>query len=111
MPVELHEGVPDRIRAMTLPPRSYRVRDAAEGLAVLGVVPDVNIVLRNDYQDAVGLGKGVTEFNPQGQAADEIRRLWTWVDKRVRASAIGDKRLAAVTSAKRPQVSKDAQAA
>src|SRR5215211_1277478 len=37
------------------PPRSYRVRDAAEGLAVLGVVPDVNIVLRNDYQDAIGL--------------------------------------------------------
>jgi len=92
------------------PPRSYRIRDAAEGLAVLGVVPDVNIVLRNDYQDAVGLGKGVTEFNPQGQAADEIRRLWTWVDKRVRAPVIGDKR-GPVTSAKRPQVSKDAKAA
>jgi chromosome partitioning protein len=92
------------------PPRSYRVRDAAEGLAVLGVVPDVNIVLRNDYQDAIGLGKGVTEFNPQGQAADEIRRLWAWVDKRVRAPAAADKR-AAATSAKRPRVSKDAQAA
>src|SRR5215213_9920190 len=59
------------------PPRSYRTRDAAEGLAVLGILPDVNIVLRNDYQDAIGLGKGVTEFNPTGQAADEVRRLWT----------------------------------
>jgi chromosome partitioning protein len=28
------------------PPRSYRVRDAADGLAVLGVLPDVNIVGR-----------------------------------------------------------------
>src|SRR5919112_5073860 len=88
------------------PPRSYRVRDPAEGLAVLGVVPDVNIVLRNDFQDAVGLGKGVTEFNPQGQAADEIRRLWTWMEKRVKATAGADKR-PAETAPKRPQVSRN----
>jgi chromosome partitioning protein len=92
------------------PPRSYRVRDAAEGLAVLGVVPDVNIVLRNDYQDAIGLGKGVTEFNPQGQAADEIRRLWTWMEKRVKATAGVDKRTAE-TAPKRPQVSRNVKAA
>ncbi len=72
------------------PPRSYRTRDAAEGLAVLGVLPDVNIVLRNDHQDAIGLGQGVTEFNPAGQAADEIRRLWTWVERRVK-SATGER--------------------
>ena len=65
------------------PARSYRVRDAAEGLIELGVLPDVNIVLRNDHQDALGLGLGVTEFNPNGQAADEIRRLWKWVAMRV----------------------------
>jgi chromosome partitioning protein len=64
------------------PPRSYRVRDAADGLAVLGVLPDVNIVTRNDHQDALGMGQGVTEFNPTGQAASEIRRLWTWIEKR-----------------------------
>lgn len=68
------------------PPRSYRVRDAADGLAVLGVLPDVNIVARNDYQDAIGVGQGVTEFKPGGQAADEIRRLWAWVEKRTQAS-------------------------
>ncbi|SER02494.1 chromosome partitioning protein [Faunimonas pinastri] len=67
------------------PPRSYRVRDAAEGLAVLGILPDVNIVLRNDHQDAIGLGQGVTEFNPTGAAADEIRRLWSWMEKRAQA--------------------------
>jgi chromosome partitioning protein len=64
------------------PPRSYRVRDAADGLAVLGVLPDVNIVMRNDHQDALGMGQGVTEYNPTGQAASEIRRLWTWIEKR-----------------------------
>jgi chromosome partitioning protein len=64
------------------PPRSYRVRDAADGLAVLGVLPDVNVVMRNDHQDAIGLGQGVTEFNPGGQAAKEIRHLWTWIEKR-----------------------------
>ena len=64
------------------PPRSYRVRDAADGLAVLGVLPDVNIVTRNDHQDALGMGQGVTEYNPTGQAATEIRRLWTWIEKR-----------------------------
>jgi chromosome partitioning protein len=64
------------------PPRSYRVRDAADGLAVLGVLPDVNIVMRNDHQDAIGFSKGVTELNPKGAAAQEIRRLWTWIEKR-----------------------------
>ncbi len=64
------------------PPRSYRVRDAADGLTVLGVLPDVNIVMRNDHQDALGMGQGVTEYNPTGQAAAEIRRLWTWIEKR-----------------------------
>jgi chromosome partitioning protein len=68
------------------PPRSYRVRDATDGLTVLGVLPDVNIVMRNDHQDAIGLGQGVTEFNPTGQAAQEIRRLWSWIEKRMQVS-------------------------
>ena len=64
------------------PPRSYRVRDAADGLAVLGVLPDTNLVMRNDHQDALGLGQGVTEYNPSGMAANEIRSLWSWIAKR-----------------------------
>ncbi len=93
------------------PPRSYRIRDAAEGLAVLGVVPDVNIVLRNDHQDAIGMGKGVTELNPDGPAALEIRQLWSWIEKRMRSSVSTDKREPAATSSKRAQVSKNAKAA
>ncbi len=64
------------------PPRSYRVRDAADGLAVLGILPDVNIVARTDHQDAIGLGLGVTELNPKGQAAAEVRKLWSWIERR-----------------------------
>lgn len=66
------------------PPRSYRVRDTAEGLAVLGMIADTNIVARNDHQDAIGAGLGVTEFNPTGAAADEIRKLWAWVENRTK---------------------------
>jgi chromosome partitioning protein len=69
------------------PPRSYRVRDASDGLAALGMLADIAIVSRNDHQDAIGLGQGVTEFNAAGQAADEIRRLWAWVEKRVKGAA------------------------
>jgi chromosome partitioning protein len=67
------------------PPKSYRVRDTAEGLAVLGLISPVNVVMRNDHQDAIGMGQGVTEFNPTGPAAGEIRRLWDWVESRTKA--------------------------
>ena len=67
------------------PPRSYRVRDAADGLTLLGVLPDVTIVMRNDHQDAIGVGQGVTEFNSTGHAAHEIRKLWSWIAERLEA--------------------------
>ena len=59
-------------------------RDTAEGLKVLGMLAEVNIVMRNDHQDAMGTGQGVTELNPTGAAADEMRRLWAWVDNRTK---------------------------
>jgi len=37
------------------------------------------IVQRNDHQDALGAGFGVTEFAPDGKAAAEIYALWQWV--------------------------------
>jgi chromosome partitioning protein len=66
------------------PPKSYRVRDTAEGLKVLGMLAEVNVVMRNDHQDAIGAGQGVTEVNPEGAAADEMRRLWVWIDQRTK---------------------------
>ena len=65
------------------PPRGYRIREAAIGLSVLGMVAPVHIVSRNAYQDAQGLGLTVTEFEPEGKAAEEIRALWQWIEKKI----------------------------
>src|SRR4029453_3947324 len=65
------------------PPRSYRIREAENGLSVLGMVAPVHTVLRNAYQDALGAGLGVTEYEPEGRAAEEIRALWKWIAKKL----------------------------
>jgi chromosome partitioning protein len=72
------------------PPRSYRNREAEQGLSVLGMVCPVHIVLRNVYQDAQGAGLGVTEFEPDGKAAGEVRELWDWINKKIRKVKHGE---------------------
>src|ERR1700676_795625 len=63
------------------PARSYRVSEAAAALHAAGALALPFIVQRNDHQDALGAGLGITEFNSDGKAADEIRGLWQWVHK------------------------------
>jgi chromosome partitioning protein len=63
------------------PARSYRVSEAATALNAAGVLALPYIVLRNDHQDALGAGLGVTEYDPGGKAAEEIRGLWRWIWK------------------------------
>ena len=65
------------------PPRGYRIREAAKGLSVLGLVAPRHIVSRNAFQDAQGLGLAVTEFEPNGKAATEIRELWQWITQKL----------------------------
>lgn len=65
------------------PPRSYRNREAEKGLSVLGMVSPHHVVMRNAYQDAQGSGLGVTEFEPDGKAAQEIRELWKWISRKL----------------------------
>src|SRR5438128_1862237 len=50
------------------PPRGYRLSEAATSLNSLGVLALPFIVQRNDFQDALGAGLGVTEFAPEGKA-------------------------------------------
>ena len=38
------------------------------------------MVSRADYQDAIASGQGVTEYAPQGKAAEEARLLWRCID-------------------------------
>ncbi len=66
------------------PPRSYRIKEAENGLSVLGTVAPIYIVMRNTYQDAQGRGQGVTEYEPEGKAAEEIRQLWNWISKKIK---------------------------
>ena len=65
------------------PPRGYRPSEAAAALNTAGVLALPFIVQRNDHQDALGAGFAVTEFAPDGKAAQEIRGLWRWVWKKL----------------------------
>ena len=65
------------------PVRGFRISEARAGLSMLGMVAPVSIVSRNTHQDAYGAGLGVTEFEPDGKAAEEVRQLWTWLAGRL----------------------------
>lgn len=64
--------------------KSGRLADAAKALKLLGVLAQPMIALRADHQDAFALGLGVTEHDPAGKAAEEIRGLWQWVDSKAK---------------------------
>jgi chromosome partitioning protein len=64
--------------------RSARLTEAVSALRILGVMAEPPIAQRNDHQDAMGTGLGVTEYNTHGKAADEIRQLWAWVAKKMK---------------------------
>jgi chromosome partitioning protein len=76
------------------PNRSRRIDDAATSLGgaataldLSGLVAHPSITMLNDHQDALSKGLGVTEFAPAARSAEEIRCLWRWVEKRLRAIA------------------------
>jgi len=72
-------GKPGAFVLTQTPARGERVLEAATGLSGLGLVSPVKIVHRHAYQDAQGRGQGVTEFEPRGKAAEEVRLLWAWI--------------------------------
>ncbi len=81
------------------PIRGQRVGNAAIVLGdelsddLSGVVAQPYIVMRNDHQDALGLGLAVIEYAPAGKSADEIRGLWQWVETRLNAGVAADEPL------------------
>jgi len=60
------------------PPRGCRLSEAATSLNSLGVLALPYVGQRNDHQDALGSGLGVTEFAPQ-----DTRQLWRWVSEKL----------------------------
>ncbi len=63
--------------------QSARVRDGAEALEEMGALITPLILARVDYQEAARHGCGVTELNPSGAAAEEMRALWTSIRRRL----------------------------
>ena len=80
------QGLGDRL-ALVLnqcpPPPSPRTGLYAQQLAGLGMMAEPSLLQRVDHQDAIALGRGVTEHAPAGYAASEIRALWSWIDLRI----------------------------
>jgi chromosome partitioning protein len=76
------------------PIRGQRVSNAATVLsdeaALDGVLASPFIVMRNDHQDALGLGLAVVEYAPASKSADEVRGLWQWVDAKLNPVAVAD---------------------
>lgn len=62
-------------------PGNARAPEMAAGLRNFGRLLEPLIYNRLEYQDAYASGQGVTEFNPTGKGAAEIRALWRSIDK------------------------------
>jgi chromosome partitioning protein len=71
------------------PARGGRLSEAATSLNSLGHLALPYMVQRNDHQDALGAGLGVTEYAREGKASEEIVALWRWVLKRLVEGAVG----------------------
>jgi chromosome partitioning protein len=63
--------------------QTARVKDGVETLEEMGALISPLILSRVDYQEAARRGWGVTELNPSGAAAEEMRSLWTSIRRRL----------------------------
>jgi chromosome partitioning protein len=78
------------------PIRGQRVSNAATVLTEeaafdsSGLLAFPYIVMRNDHQDALGLGLAVVEYAPSSKSADEVRGLWQWVEAKLNAGVTAD---------------------
>ncbi|MGH6840331.1 MAG: AAA family ATPase [Methylocella sp.] len=58
------------------PPANQRVRESIAALESVGALLRPHIRARADFIEAARSGKGVTEVDPKGTAAQEMRDLW-----------------------------------
>lgn len=70
-------------------PHNSRAKDGARALEMMGGLVTPFISNRVDYQTAALTGQGVTELNPQGKAAEEIRDLWDSIKRRLKGQSHG----------------------
>jgi chromosome partitioning protein len=74
---------------------SQRVSDGAAALEAMGGLLRPLVGARVDYQEAARKGLGVTEVDPDGKAAEEMRQLWASLKHRIARGKSSDKRRAA----------------
>ena len=75
--------------------QSARIEDGAKALEAMGGLLTPLVSTRVDYQEAARHGLGVTELNPHGVAAEEMRDLWASMKRRVaRGKSTGVKKAA-----------------
>lgn len=67
--------------------RSGRASDAFRVLQLSGAVAGATLATRTDHVDALAQGLGVTERDPAGKAAAEIRELLAWLTQRMEGKA------------------------
>jgi chromosome partitioning protein len=63
--------------------QTTRVQEGAAALEAMGGLITPLVLTRVDYQEAARHGWGVTEINPHGAAAVEIKALWSSIKRRV----------------------------
>ena len=68
--------------------QTARVQDGVETLEEMGGLISPLILTRVDYQESARHGWGVTELNPYGAAAEEMRGLWQSVKRRLARARI-----------------------
>ena len=67
--------------------QSARIEEGVAALEAMGGLLSPLVLARVDYQEAARLGWGVTEFNPNGAAAGEMRSLWGSLKRRLAKTA------------------------
>lgn len=72
-------------------PNNPRAAEAAAGLSMWGVLAQPLMMQRAVHQDAFASGMGVTEYEPNGKAAQEVRRLWEWIRNKMEGVNHGKK--------------------
>ena len=78
-------GTPYAFLLNQCPPaqQSCRIEEGAKALEAMGGLLTPLISQRVDFQEATRHGLGVSEFAPSSSAADEIRKLWQSVKRRL----------------------------
>lgn len=67
--------------------QNARVELGAKALQAMGGLLAPLVSARVDYQEAARLGLGVSEYHPDGVAAQEMRELWTSIKRRLKKGA------------------------